>query len=212
MKKNKQKNKPKTKLRRSQDGTYIRYGIYCVDKFNDKLDKKVALGNDEFNHDITVGTGSIRVKCIIKSPVCAACGIKGKYWAAERDANSKSSPWHLNIYGLHKRQNYAFSIKGLSGDIDSLQKLPKNNMQEIMLTHDHIQPHAKGGSDGIENAQTLCHICNMLKADNENLSLFDLRIMNHLYWGQIRLQNKKSWIAQKLVLFYKFLLNKIKSK
>lgn len=46
----------------------------------------------------------------------------------------------------------------------------------LMFTHDHIEPLSKGGSNTIENSQTMCEQCNSIKADktynfNETLTI-----------------------------------------
>lgn len=68
---------------------------------------------------------------------CVHCGIEGKYFALERHENNKK--YHLNLYGLDAEGN------------------------EVLMTKDHIIPHAKGGSDDYTNMQTMCAICNFKK-------------------------------------------------
>ena len=70
---------------------------------------------------------------------CVSCGLEGLYFALEKD---KGGGMHLDLYG-------------------------KNEKEDVMLTIDHIVPSSKGGKNNIDNFQTMCKICNELKADSE---------------------------------------------
>lgn len=67
---------------------------------------------------------------------CIDCGLEGKYFALEKDR--KANGYHLNLY----------SIK---------------DGEEILMTKDHIIPKSKGGTDELNNYQTMCRICNIKK-------------------------------------------------
>ena len=58
-------------------------------------------------------------------------------------------------WAILKRDNYRCSKCGAS---------PSNDHQ-VELEVDHIHPVAKGGGNGLENLQTLCHKCNQGKKD-----------------------------------------------
>jgi hypothetical protein len=85
------------------------------------------------------------------------CKLEASYFAAERSYNPATannpvkpeyamySKYHLNLYG----------------------RTPTG--KEILFTHDHILARALGGSDTIDNAQTMCEPHNALKAKRENL-------------------------------------------
>ena len=69
---------------------------------------------------------------------CVKCGLKATYFALERFEDQKR--YHLNLYGL------------------------KDN-KEILFTKDHIITKTKSRKDKLDNYQTMCCICNELKAD-----------------------------------------------
>lgn len=70
---------------------------------------------------------------------CHCCGLKGLYFVKEKQRYTKSSFYHLNLYGL-------------------------DGGREVMLTSDHIKPLKHGGKDRLTNRQTLCAMCNNVKA------------------------------------------------
>lgn len=84
-----------------------------------------------------VKMGSLRYKVFRKNLRCAYCGLEGTHFYKEKHA--LEHPYHFNLYGT----NY--------------------QGQEVLLTKDHIRPVSAGGSDDLENMQTLCRRCNELK-------------------------------------------------
>ena len=82
--------------------------------------------------------------------ICECCGLKGEYFVKEKQTmRYKKDQIHLNLYGI-------------------------KNGREVLFTSDHIVPKKKGGSNGINNRQTLCKTCNSIKAAEElkNSELF----------------------------------------
>lgn len=73
-----------------------------------------------------------------KGAICVNCGVKGKFFALEKD---KGGGIHLDLYGL----------------IDD---------EEVLITIDHIIPKSKGGVNKLINFQTMCKLCNEMKADD----------------------------------------------
>lgn len=67
--------------------------------------------------------------------ICVKCGRTGSYFAIEK-SEGQLSP-HLNMY----------------------------SHDDMLMTKDHIKPKAKGGSDNLDNLQTMCLECNQKKAD-----------------------------------------------
>lgn len=101
----------------------------------------------KYNHTIlrhvTVKMGSHRYQTFaIKGTDCLECGIKGEFFALERNADSTDENFHFNLYGLDEYNN------------------------EVMITKDHIIPRSKGGKNVLSNYQTLCIKCNQRKADH----------------------------------------------
>lgn len=88
---------------------------------------------------ISVKVSSLRLQCFKRSPVCVSCGRKGTYFAVEK-SSEKDQGYHLNLYCIE-------------------------NGKEILMTHDHIVPVAKGGKNFLGNVQTMCRECNHSKGD-----------------------------------------------
>jgi len=92
--------------------------------------------------NITISMGSHRYQLFeAKGTICVCCGTRGLFFAIERGIYDNPSKFHLNLYGLDE------------------------NMEEIMLTKDHVIPRSKGGENSLSNYQTLCYKCNQRKAD-----------------------------------------------
>lgn len=85
---------------------------------------------------------SARYRTFAKSLRCVKCGLKGNYFRLERHAlGSRKNNFHFNLYA-------------------------SNNGHEILMTKDHIIPKSKGGTNHIDNLQTMCTHCNRRK-DNK---------------------------------------------
>lgn len=86
-----------------------------------------------------VKVSTLRLKTFkVQNAVCQHCGIKGSYFVKER--RNPSEPYHLNLYAL------------------------TDGGKEVLMTHDHIVPLAKGGAEfDSRNVQVLCFPCNGLK-------------------------------------------------
>lgn len=74
-----------------------------------------------------------------KGNVCVNCGVEGRFFALEKD---KGGGIHLDLYGY----------------IDK---------EEVLITIDHIVPKSKGGVNKMINYQTMCKLCNEMKADSD---------------------------------------------
>jgi len=121
----------------------IRDNIYPVEEILPLL-KDAPARRSEKEHiilnGIKVKTTSQRHAVFIKSTVCCACGIEGRFFAVERHIDTKS--YHFNLYAYNKEG------------------------EEVLMTKDHIIPVSKGGKNEHSNYQTMCAECNRLK-DNK---------------------------------------------
>lgn len=93
----------------------------------------------EFN-GMLVDMSSIRYRVFQRSLACVSCGCVGEIMALERQKNDAIGRAHFNLYAIR----YGF---------------------EILMTKDHIIPKSRGGSNRLENFQTMCKYCNEEKGD-----------------------------------------------
>ena len=123
---------------------YITIGRFETDEVfphltDNKRDKKVFKVN---NIEYLVKMNSLRYKVFQQNLNCAICNIKGSYFLLQK--SRLEEVFHFNLYAED-------SLKMNDGEI-------------ILMTKDHIVPKSKGGKDIISNLQTMCAICNTLKA------------------------------------------------
>lgn len=97
-----------------------------------------------------VKLNTLRLRCFAKNLSCMLCGIKGEYFLLQRVKGTKENP-HLNLYAVN------------------------SDNQRVLMTKDHLIPKSKGGRDTLDNLNTMCFPCNVLKGslDIENLLLKD---------------------------------------
>lgn len=121
-----------------------RKGIYSIEESFQKLipywdfTKDYAIIDFDGN---PLRANSLRYKVFHNSLKCCTCGIEGKYFAKERSLPTDSDKFHLNLYAVDEDGN------------------------EILMTKDHIIPKSKGGSNNLNNMQTMCIICNNKKGN-----------------------------------------------
>ena len=127
--------------RRSKHNShYVRDSIYPVDEIISHV-KAGRYRQYQFGN-IYIGLSKRRYKVFACSgTTCVECGIKARYFALERFRSQ--SKYHMNLYAVR------FGV-------------------ERMMTRDHIQPVSKGGSNHLNNQQTMCIECNISKGDTEN--------------------------------------------
>lgn len=89
------------------------------------------------NKAYIVKMGSDRYKVFNNSIECVICKLQGSVLLLERARNSNNVT-HFNLYG------------------EEFGKL-------VLFTKDHIIPRSKGGSQKLENYQTMCSVCNSIK-------------------------------------------------
>jgi 5-methylcytosine-specific restriction endonuclease McrA len=88
-----------------------------------------------------------------KSLSCVSCGIKGNKFLLEQYSTDRNP--HFNFYA-------------------------ERNGQLILMTKDHIVAKSNGGSNKLENYQTMCSVCNNLKG-NLPLSIKDVAVLKKLF-------------------------------
>lgn len=139
------------------------YGFWFYEELAEKLGIRPGLHHwdegdreDSYIH-LTVPNGttyevkasSFRYELFRQNPKCVNCHRVGQLWILE--AHHKSDRPHLNLYhvGAESKDWKNVCPGGL-----------------VLMTKDHIIPKSKGGPTRLDNLQTMCTICNMLKADN----------------------------------------------
>lgn len=85
-----------------------------------------------------VKTWSQRYEVFRYNTKCVVCGLQAAYYRLEKPVGAKH--YHFNLYGI-------------------------KDGEEVLFTKDHILPRAKGGTNTIDNYQTMCYHCNQEKAD-----------------------------------------------
>ena len=104
----------------------------------------IIVGNDRRKRMVLDGDSvkicSLRLATFKKSIVCAGCGLKGRYFVKKRGPHDIH--FHLELYGIDK------------------------NLNEVLMTKDHIIPSSKGGKNHTSNLQTMCRSCNVKKGNS----------------------------------------------
>lgn len=90
------------------------------------------------NKKYKVNTSSLRLECFSRTLKCANCNKEGNIFLLQRQ--NMDLPPHLNLYY-------------------------KRDKELILFTKDHQYPKSRGGSDDIDNLQTMCFPCNHAKSD-----------------------------------------------
>lgn len=85
---------------------------------------------------------------------CVVCGLEGTVMSLERGMCSDGQP-HFNLYAV----------------VDG---------QRTLMTKDHIEPKSRGGEDAAGNFQTMCAVCNGLKAHHK-LDLPRMKLLRAAY-------------------------------
>jgi hypothetical protein len=121
-------------------------GIFKIDEVLPFTNVETTIKKAYMVHGIEylINMKSLRYDQFRKSPVCSCCGLVGSYMALQIIQTRK--------YCLHKPHFNLYGIK---------------DSKHIILTKDHILPKAKGGTDTLDNLQTMCYNCNQMKMDYE---------------------------------------------
>jgi 5-methylcytosine-specific restriction endonuclease McrA len=86
-----------------------------------------------------VRIGTPRLMCLKRDQACVWCARAGNVFVLER--SSEQGTPHLNLYHTSRHGNPQF----------------------LLMTQDHILPVSKGGTNDLENLQTMCTQCNQAK-------------------------------------------------
>jgi 5-methylcytosine-specific restriction endonuclease McrA len=118
---------------------YERLGVIPVDK----VLKAIADGGPlEHEGEVCHTAGNRLLTSLVHGIRCCVpgCAAHGQYFAVEKALNQRGAKYHLNLYC-------------------------SQNGQEVMLTSDHKLPKSRGGSNRIENRQTMCYKHNAEKGN-----------------------------------------------
>jgi 5-methylcytosine-specific restriction endonuclease McrA len=129
----------KTNLHRQKKSHLQQLGAFSLDEVFAKLttcENRVPFVVEDKTH--LVRMNSHRYFVFKHNPSCVACGLVGSKFILEQHPNDKTP--HFNLYGEE------------AGHM-------------ILLTKDHIHAKSHGGEDRHSNYQTMCAVCNNLKAD-----------------------------------------------
>jgi hypothetical protein len=156
-----------------------------IDKIKSKVEKiKIhefdveeilsSVSNDTFKKEFKVNDTIYQVKMntdryqVFKNNrSCVSCGLEGTRMFMECHPSDMMP--HFNLYG-------------------------EEDKKLILFTKDHIKPRALGGEDCLDNYQTMCSVCNNLKA-HSNLSIESVYKLRKIYN-----QNRKKISKKKLHL------------
>lgn len=147
-------------LRNYSKNDYERIGVYSFDEVFpylvdvnvDAKDKNAFL---RYFSGEPVSMNNAKYHVFKKSCECVCCGLKGSYLALERcRGKDDESLFHFNMYGLV-------------------------NGEEVLFTKDHILPKSKGGTNTLDNYQTMCTQCNAEKGNsNVPLEILKKRVLH----------------------------------
>jgi 5-methylcytosine-specific restriction endonuclease McrA len=133
----------------------------------------IGLGKPKFNLDSDIGTvkvkaSSNRLECLKRNQSCVRCHRKGKVWILEASVQ-KQPTVGMNCFikdcpFCELKRPFNFKREPGKMDTPHLNLYAKGrNGSLILMTQDHIHPKHAGGSNGIENLQTMCRECNSYK-------------------------------------------------
>lgn len=93
-----------------------------------------------------------------------------------RHKNDKRHGWESSRQGSSTKRGYGSKWRKLrklvlERDMYVCVLCRKNNIVKYATDVDHIKPKAQGGSDDIENLQSLCRACHRKKTSKEKIRL-----------------------------------------
>lgn len=97
------------------------------------------------------------------NPNCVSCGLNGSKMVL--DVNQGDQSPHFNLYAIE-------------------------DGRYVLMTKDHILAKSRGGSDGLENFQTMCNICNNIKS-HYDLTIDQVKELRTLHNNHLMLPKKE---------------------
>lgn len=132
-------------MSKEPNGGRTRLGIYTIAEVFEYIDASPKHGQKVKFRGHQMNMRNTRLLSFrINGIKCVDCGSQGAFFAKERYGND---PPHMNLYGFDKYGN------------------------PLLFTRDHIKPKAKGGTNHLYNAQTMCLQCNGKKSDEWTFSM-----------------------------------------
>jgi hypothetical protein len=122
---------------------------------------------------------SLRLRTFKASRQCVICGLFGTKVLLEQFEGSCSSRPHFNLYG-----------EGTPSNIYRSHAVSPEKSGLILFTKDHVLPKSKGGQNNLANMQSMCVICNGLKA-NSMFGNKGMKLLRKFYDENIGLDNSE---------------------
>jgi 5-methylcytosine-specific restriction endonuclease McrA len=110
-----------------------------------------------------IKAGGARLECLRQNQTCVACKRRGTIFVLERHSAGPPRGIHCYVdncdWCCYRKQ-----AQQSNGEKPHLNLYHVNRVGGLLLmTQDHIMPKMHGGSDSIDNLQTLCRECNTHK-------------------------------------------------
>lgn len=134
----------------------------------DEILPHIGLGMPKLQLETSRGTfkvkaASPRLECLKRNQSCVRCHLKGDVWFLEMSVQ-KAPKVATNCF-IHNCPWCALKRKTMpvGRETPHLNLYAFRRGRKILMTQDHIFPKHAGGSNGIENLQTMCTQCNSYK-------------------------------------------------
>lgn len=108
-----------------------------------------------------------RLECLRRNQTCVECGITGTFFKLE--VNRFPNEWYSTNCFIedcslchHYSERYHTQYQYRDPHFNLYAEHPSNK-SHVLMTRDHIVPRCLGGSNKIENSQTMCRKCNSRK-------------------------------------------------